>query len=201
MGAILTARALRKTDLSARGRYNVKNVSEPRGGLSPAAVNNSRTALIAVEDPENPKLRHLARVNTQTDVLELEYSAKPQRITLEQYLVGRLLQEVFERGSGTPGKSSIEPGDRGDPSEARLALMVKKLDDAALCVAIEERMKKDVGTIGYKSLRRILGGESLASMAGALASERAISFQGGLFRHYLARLAELPYWRASIGFA
>ena len=162
---------------------------------------HNRTAVKAVTDPQNPARRSLARVHVGCGALELDYSSK--RISHECYLVGRVLEAVFEGGSGVPGRASLEPaGDRGDPNQRRLNLLVKRLEDAKVCAAYEARLKADVGEVGARYLRRILSaGETFSEIAGALASDRKVNQVGDRFRFLLSELAEIRFWRQAIGYA
>ena len=175
--------------------YSLQGTAAPAGGLPPerrkrkVAGQAVRMAIAAVPNPYNEKQGQQARVNVATDVLEYEFSCK--RISRGAYVVGRLIQEVFEPGAGLPGRaqSSFEPSIGGDRSRALEHRIASGADRAALVVAFEKRLGHKVGEIGVRFLRRVFEGATFRDLAGALASEKAITRQGDRFRALLEDLA------------
>jgi hypothetical protein len=175
------------------GRYADESLREarmPANGVGrPPPSLNVRTALAAIPDPMDAKAAPiLAAVNRRTDILEEERSHK--RITEDEYRVGRSIQAVFELSSRS-SSNWIEGGGSRDVAEAHIMQLARGKVRADLIIEYEERLRRAVGENGMRFLRGILGeGKSYAQMAGALPSERKITFVAQRFRCYLAELSE-----------
>jgi hypothetical protein len=81
-------------------------------------------------------------------------------------------------------------------AEAHIVQLARGKVRADVIRDYEERLRRAVGENGCRFLRGILGdGKSYAQMAGALPSERKISFVAQRFRCYLSELSEA--WAAT----
>ncbi|MGE7416986.1 hypothetical protein, partial [Methylobacterium tarhaniae] len=114
-----------------RHRYDNGPALTPSGSPRPHPSPAFRTAIAAVIDPwPDPARDPLAEperlrvtVHRCTDLLERE--ASHGRLSAEAYLVGRVLQEAFERRAGPRGSGSPEGGDRVDHTVAHeLAILL-----------------------------------------------------------------------------
>jgi hypothetical protein len=134
-----------------------------------------RTAIAAVTDPwPNPERDPLAEperlnvtVNRCTDLLERE--ASHGRLSAEAYLIGRVLQEAFERRAGPRGAGSPEGGNRVDHTVAHELAILLAIDDGRLVEGLLDKLREAVGTVGTRFLHQVLAeGRDFAGIARGL---------------------------------
>lgn len=132
-------------------------------------------------------------VNRRVDVLADERSKN--RITEAQFLVGRMIQAVFERGSGARlGSAGWDVGGSKDQTIAHELAILYGIDDAEKVRAFTARMERTIGGVGVRFLRLILAeGQTFAAYAertGKGSGERASSDIAKRFRWLLEALTE-----------
>lgn len=118
-----------------------------------------------MDDPTNDGTAIRVAVNRRIDILEQERAASPPRISENQYCVGRLAQDVFEKVEGRSGGSNFCPGDRVDQTIAHELKILGSLDDARLVAGYMKRIERALGVPGARRLRALLCGHSFAQIA------------------------------------
>lgn len=139
------------------GRYGTdQNARMPAGGLAkPPPSKNVQVVRAAVDDPMEPGKRLYVAANRFVDVLEIERSHR--RISEAAYCIGRELQATFEAASRIGGGGQWSDADRVDPVVTRDAAIVRKIDHSTEIIAKMNRLSQEVGLIGARFLRDILG--------------------------------------------
>ncbi|GJE03589.1 hypothetical protein [Methylobacterium isbiliense] len=185
--------------VAARTRYDGGPALDLGQTARPVPSANVRTAVGSVEDPWPnperdpflPRERVRVTINRLTDLLEREYAHK--RITDAAYLIGRVLQEVFERRSGPRAAGSPEGRDRVDQSVAHELAMVLAIDDGRLVEALKARLAQSVGSYGARFLHQVLAeGREFAEISRGLGrgdSRAAVAFVAEHFRTLLEQVA------------
>lgn len=150
-----------------------------------------RTRVAAVQDPEHRDRLVQATVNINVDVLENERAN--HRISERAYFQGRVLQAVWERGSGaTAGGHTLVLVDRGNSRDAHEFAIVHALENAGTVIAYEARVAQAIGEVGMRFLRRLLLGEDFKAYLvahGRPVTERTTKDVGARFRDLLEDLA------------
>ncbi|MGF3026927.1 hypothetical protein ACQVP2_29435 [Methylobacterium aquaticum] len=149
----------------------------------------------SVPDPYDPKRFTTVPMNRRVDLLAQERSTG--RITEAQFTVGRMIQAVYERGSGARlGSPSFEPRASRDQTVARELAVIYALEDANRVTRFTARLERAIGAIGVRFLRAILAeGHTFASyaMARGKAGERGAAQIGAHFRFLLEGLTEAQH--------
>lgn len=149
----------------------------------------------SVPDPYEPGSFLTATVNRKVDVLFDERSRG--RITEAQYLVGRMIQAVYERGSGARlGSAGWAIGGSRDQTVAHELAILYALDDAEKVRKFTQRLEQAVGTVGARFLRAILSeGKTFSSYAAdrGRSGERAAGDVAKRFRWLLESLTETQH--------
>jgi hypothetical protein len=174
------------------GRYGRSTASMPPTGLGTAPSLNVRTKIGTVDDPMEPRTKHLVTINRDVDVLETELSHR--RIDYAAYRAGRTLKRAYERLPVSASGTNWRGRDRIDPVTARDAF-VDRLDDAVRAVAaVEERARHVIGASGVAFLARILRDHwtfaELAAKGETRGSRADTARVADRFRWLLAELAE-----------
>lgn len=149
-----------------------------------------------VTNPYNPNERESVTINRRVDILAQERAAG--RIDEAQFQVGRMVQAVFERGSGARlGSGGWNPGGSRDQTVAHELKIIHAIEDAERVKAFAERMQAAIGGAGVRILRAILAeGHSYASYAartGKGSGERAATDVAKRFRWLLEALTEAQH--------
>lgn len=181
---------------AARGRYgSARDASPVQRGLAsrPMPSLEARTRVGAVPNPLAPSERIRVAINTAVDVLELERSNR--RISERAYGVGRMIQQVWEAGSGSlMGSPSGAERVGGDPGQARERTMIRRLETAGAVVNLDHFIRRMIGEIGLEYLRGLLvGGSTFRSYVearGLVPSERNIKAAAQRFRDLIEDLAK-----------
>lgn len=146
----------------------------------------------SVEDPYEPGTRITAVMNRRTDVLQSEVDAG--RITESEFLIGRTLQTVFERASGSRcgGGGAWNPGDRVDVQKSQQLAIILGITDAAAIKAMLQRIRQEIGGFDAGIVRQVLGeGLSfgdLTTARGYGADKHATSYLAKRFRDALKQI-------------
>ncbi|SEQ49326.1 hypothetical protein SAMN05216548_10536 [Faunimonas pinastri] len=179
-------------------RYDTADAVPPIGGVARRPLSpNLPTAQIAVPDPENPKERILARVNRNVDLLELERSHG--RISEAAYMVGRIIQAVFEQAAGVRMGGGWAGGEKVDAATEDEIRLIRTLAKARLADDYVKRIEKVVGEVGAKFLRRLIMGEASFASEGAARGkgrDRGAAYAGDRFRWMLEEISEAWAGRA-----
>lgn len=97
-------------------------------------------------------------VNRQVDVLAAEHARGPvQGISDAQFHVGRLIQAVYERGSGARlGSGGWDISGSRDQTIAHELAIIYSVEDAEMVRKFTARLERAVGSVGARFLRAIL---------------------------------------------
>jgi hypothetical protein len=179
MGAAVESGRLVGARRYARGQVTL--AGRDRAAVAPGLV--ARTAL-----------------ETRRRVDVLQHELDHQRISPDAFLVGRILQALFERASGAGlSTPSMNDGGRGNPVLSRDLHLVLRLADARKIAEHEAWIRGRIGDFGVRVMRQVLeDGRTFKELAGQLASEREISRRGDRFRMLLEELAQA--WLIARGF-
>ncbi|WP_043749951.1 hypothetical protein [Methylobacterium nodulans] len=143
-------------------------------------------------DPFAEPERIQVTINRNTDLLEREFAHG--RISEPAYLVGRVLQEAFERRAGPRGGSSPEGRDRVDQTVAHELTIALSIDDGRFVEMLIERLEQAVGSYGARFLHQVLAhGREFAEISRGLGrgdSRQAVAFVAERFRDLLEAIAE-----------
>lgn len=140
------------------------------------------------------------QVNKQLDVLMIEHSARPQRISDVEFAVGRLLQEAWAEKSErrasqgeTPADFTFRSGESGDGTLGpREIMMLRTICRARSIAELNERLAGVIGWVGVRFLRAILvEGHTIKSYAERTlgGGDRAAGRVGDRFRWLLSEVA------------
>lgn len=178
--------------LQTKGRYDGRRAARaPAQGLARPPTDRIRTAVVSVSDPLELGAQLLATVNRRTDILEDERSHG--RISEAAYLVGRELQEAWERQARLGSSSNWNDGGRVDMSERHELAIGYAVQDAKQIAQTMRRLEAAVGTIGARVLRAIIGDRiPFAAFAAARgkSGERGTAQVASHFRMLLEDVAE-----------
>lgn len=149
-----------------------------------------------VPDPFNPGAYEIVRVNRRVDVLAQELASK--RIERAEFEVGRMIQAVFERGSGARlGSGGWNAGGSRDQTVAHELAIIYAIDDAERVRKFTVRLREAIGDFGVHFLRAILAeGQTFAAYAartGKGSGERAATDVAKRFRWMLESLTEAQH--------
>lgn len=183
-------------------RTNVRMVPHKKTGRLVQKVETEKgaicTGIVDRPDPDpkrDPRLspeRVRVAVSRRSDVLQYERSHG--RISEEAYLVGSVLQGLFERRGGARGAGAFGQGDKVDMMVAHELAIHLAIDDARTVVVVLERFERVIGSAGARFLREILaGGMSFADYAvarGRTPDRMARHDLAERFRYFLEVLAE-----------
>lgn len=150
------------------------------------------TSKRSVPDPFEPGAFLTASVNRKVDVLADERSKG--RITEAQFLVGRMIQAVYERGSGARlGSAGWNVSGSRDQTVAHELAILYAIDDAETVRKFTRRLEDAIGAVGARFLRAILAeGKTFSSYAAerGRGGERAATDIAKRFRWLLESLTE-----------
>ncbi|MGY2051702.1 hypothetical protein [Methylobacterium sp. JK268] len=191
--------ALRTPLFSTRSRYDRGPAVVPGQRDLPPPSQAVRTAVGSVVDPwPNPDRDPFAEpervqvtINRNTDLLEREFAHG--RISEQAYLVGRVLQEAFERRAGPRGGGSPEGRDRVDQTVAHELAIALAIDDAMFVERLMGRLQQAVGSYGARFLHQVLAnGREFAEISRGLGrgdGRQAVAFVAARFRDLLEAIA------------
>lgn len=149
-----------------------------------------------VPDPYEPGTHRHTTFNRRVDILEEERANR--RITESQYLIGRMVQAVFERASGARlGSGGWNASASRDQTIAHELQVIYGIEDAETVRRWVARVERQVGMVGTRFLRQILAERvTLKQYAEARgkAGERGTAQVGAHFRILLESLDEA--WQA-----
>ncbi|AWB25751.1 hypothetical protein DA075_33505 [Methylobacterium currus] len=156
-----------------RHRYDGGPALTPPNSARPHPSPPLRTAIAAVTDPwpnperdplAEPERRHVT-VHRCTDLLGRE--ASHGRLSAEAYLVGRVLQETFERRAGA--RARRRGGNRVDHTVAHELAILRAIDDGRLVERLLDKLREAIGTVGMRFLHQVLAkGRDFAGIARGL---------------------------------
>ncbi|BAU91176.1 hypothetical protein MPPM_2571 [Methylorubrum populi] len=146
-----------------------------------------------VPDPFEPGSYREVAINRRVDVLAQELAAK--RIERAEFEVGRMVQAVFERGSGARlGSGGWNAGGSRDQTIAHELAIIYAIDDAERVRKFTARLEQAIGGVGVRFLRAILAeGQTFAAYAartGRGSGDRAATDVAKRFRWLLESLTE-----------
>lgn len=148
-----------------------------------------------VADPYEPGQFIRAQVNRRVDVLAQELAAK--RIGRAEFLVGRMIQAVYERGSGARlGSGGWNQSGSRDQTIAHELAIIYAIEDAEKVRKFTARLEQAIGAVGARFLRAILAeGQTFAGYAAARGrtGERAAGEVAQRFRWLLEALVETQH--------
>lgn len=153
---------------------------------------NIEEVATSVEDPYEPGTRIAATMNRRTDVLQTEVDAG--RITESQFIIGRMLQNMFERSSGSRcgGGGAWNPGDRVDVQKSQQLAIALAVTDAKAIKAMLHRIEIRIGGFDAKLIRQVLGENlsfgDLTMVRGYGADKHATSHFARRFREALEQI-------------
>jgi len=179
----------KKISASAERRRRILDRSLARTARDRDVVTGTRT----VADPYDPGTFITATVNRRVDILAAERSTG--RITEAQFQVGRMIQAVFERGSGARLSSGgWSQGGSRDQTVAHELAIIFAIEDAEKVRKFVRHLEHAIGGVGVRFLRAILAeGFSFSSYAertGKGSGERAATDIAKRFRWLLEALTE-----------
>ncbi|MFK5600238.1 hypothetical protein ACFZ8E_25045 [Methylobacterium sp. HMF5984] len=155
----------------------------------------------SIADPYAPGSYRIGQVNRRVDVLSLEHTAG--RISDSQFLVGRMIQAVFERGSGAKlGSGGWNPGGSRDQTIAHELQIIFAIEDAEKVKKFVGRLERAIGAVGTRFLRAVLSeGQTFSSYAKARgkSSERDAGQVAAHFRYLLEGLVEQQHTATGAG--
>ncbi|MCJ2112961.1 hypothetical protein MKK64_17410 [Methylobacterium sp. E-025] len=155
----------------------------------------------SIADPYAPGSFRTGQVNRRVDVLATEHGAG--RITESQFLVGRMIQAVFERGSGAKlGSGGWNPGGSRDQTIAHELQIIFAIEDAEKVKKFVGHLERAIGAVGVRFLRAILSeGQTFTTYAAARgkAGERGAAQIAGHFRLLLEGLVESQHTATGAG--
>jgi len=162
----------------------------PAGGFGTAPSPNVQIQHGTVADPMEAKASSIVSVNLRTDLLEWEYSHR--QLSEAAYRTGREIQGLWERATRIMGSSWDDSS--GGPPASSADRLAAKMELAEQIAALEKRIVRAIGMVGYRRLRSHLAhGLTFAQAAikdGKGDGREAIKFAAKRFRHYLEDLAE-----------
>ncbi|KQT88913.1 hypothetical protein [Methylobacterium sp. Leaf466] len=146
-------------------------------------------------DAERPGCYHSAPINRRTDVLAAERASG--RITQAQLLVGRMIQVVYERGSGARlGSAGWGEGGSRDQTVAHELAIILSIEDAQKVRKFTARVELAIGMVGARFLRQILAERvtfaTYAAQRGK-SGDKAVAQVAAHFRFLLEGLTEAQY--------
>lgn len=148
-----------------------------------------------VPAPYAPGTFETASVNRRVDVLADERSKG--RISEAAFLVGRMIQAVYERGSGARlGSGGWDIAGSRDQTVAHELAIIYALEDAERVRKFTARLEQAVGSVGARFLRAILAeGKTFTSYAAdrGRSGERAVGEIAQRFRWLLEALVEAQH--------
>ena len=149
-----------------------------------------------VPDPWDPGAYREVQVNRRVDVLAQELAAK--RIDRAEFEVGRMIQAVFERGSGARlGSGGWAQGGSRDQTIAHELAIIYALDDAERVRKFTAHLQGAIGGVGVRFLHAILAeGHTFAAYAartGKGSGDRAATDVAKRFRWLLEALTEAQH--------
>lgn len=149
----------------------------------------------SVPDPMDPGSFRTSDVNTSVDLLLHERARC--RISEAQYQVGRMIQAVYERGSGARlGSSGWGEGGSRDQTIAHELAIIYAIEDAERVRKFTRRLETALGTVGARFLRQVLTERvTFAQYAAARgkSGERAVAQVAAHFRLLLEGLTEAQH--------
>lgn len=155
----------------------------------------------SVPDPYAPGSFTRAPVNRRVDILAKEHAAG--FISDAQFQVGRMIQAIYERGSGARlGSRGWEPCGSRDRTVARELAVIYALEDANRVIKFTARLERAIGAVGTRFLRAILAeGHTFTSYAAARgkSGERGTSQIATHFRFLLEGLTEAQHTATGAG--
>lgn len=146
--------------------------------------------------PYNANERVAVQVNRRVDVLAQERSAG--RIDEAQFLVGRMIQAVFERGSGARlGSGGWGQGGSRDQTIAHELQIIFAVEDAEKVRKFTGRLEQAIGGAGVRFMRAILAEghtfKAYAERTGKGSTERASGEIAQRFRWLLEELTDAQH--------
>lgn len=154
-----------------------------------------------VTDPESIGKFVEVQVNKQLDVLTMEHSASPRRISDVEFAVGRLLQDAWTGRRDGDGRMEaiarlgILSGPSGDdgPLPAREMGMLREVFRVRAVADLDAKLADVVGWVGVRFLKAILvEGHTFKTYAGCTVGggERGVARIGDRFRWLLGAVAD-----------
>ncbi|MCJ2107872.1 hypothetical protein MKK70_21330 [Methylobacterium sp. E-041] len=192
-----TTRSIRIATTTAE-RRRAKN-----GRLGPLTARdvNIEVGEASIADPYAMGSFRTGQVNRRVDVLATEHGAG--RITESQFLVGRMIQAVFERWSGAKlGSGGWNPGGSRDQTIAHELQIIFAIEDAEKVKKFVGHLERAIGAVGVRFLRAILSeGQTFTTYAAARgkAGERGAAQIAGHFRLLLEGLVESQHTATGAG--
>lgn len=181
--------------------------AQPQGATARKRARLARTAPITgrdveiqegtrlFHDPDKPGSYFSAPVNRRVDILAAERAAN--RITESQLLVGRMIQVVYERGSGARlGSVAWGEGGSKDQTVAHELAIIFSIEDAEKVKKFTARVERAIGTVGARFLRQVLTERvtfaQYAAQCGK-SGEKAVAQVAAHFRFLLEGLTEAQH--------
>ncbi|GEP07925.1 hypothetical protein [Methylobacterium oxalidis] len=183
-----------KSSSTTRSKKTRISSAERRARLAPRLARDVAidTATRSVPDPYEPGSFLTATLNRRVDILAQERAAG--RIDEAQFLVGRMIQAVFERGSGARlGSGGWGQGGSRDQTIAHELQIIFAIEDAEKVRKFTRRLEDAIGAVGVRFLRAILAeGKTFATYASdrGRGGERAATDVAKRFRWLLESLTE-----------
>lgn len=152
-----------------------------------------------VDCPYEPGETYTATFNRRTDLLE--YEKAHERLSEQQYLVGRQVQEVLERARPAGCGGGWSQGDRVDAELSKEITILRSITSAHEVRKLFDRIRQEVGPPDADLLRDILGErQAFADVAAQRGGIRKhdTSYYARRFRDALETLVEAFAARGSL---
>lgn len=130
-----------------------------------------------VQDPEDPRKKRLAAVDTRIDILESEFAYG--RISQGAFEIGRAIQSVLER----PVRLSMLPTrvrDRGQTAYSINDRIARGIGAAESSIALLNVMEEEIGPESARIIRAVVTSPSLTGPFQVPTSGQATLFRRGL---------------------
>lgn len=145
-----------RTRPSAPGRYDLAGAVSPPNGLADLPRTrgniNARTAVGAVQDPFDGRVRTVARIR----IALLDDELAHKRIEQSHWQFGRDLEDAYERAVRLGGGSNWEGGSKTSPQEAQSRTVDRICEAHENLREMEALALEAVGRSGLGFLSRIL---------------------------------------------
>lgn len=151
-------------------------------------------------DPYQPGRHEKLTVNRRVDILADEFSKR--RISRAQFDVGRMIQAVYEKASGSRGSQFWGEGGSRDTTVAHELAIIYSVETAERVRKFTARLERAIGSVGARFLRAVLVERlSFAQYAQARGKggERGTAQVAAHFRLLLEGLTEAQYTASGAG--